>query len=94
MAEENYIPRRLQERKFLFWHHNELLIFFATLGSGLLIGKELFGILLGIFLVKLLKTINRNGREGYLLSLIYWYFPSCVSGFKNTPPSYKRRFIG
>lgn len=90
--EENFIPRRLQDDKILFWSRNEFVIFIFCIGSGMIFNKLFIGLIIAIILIKFLKKLNKSGRQAFLLGFIYWFLPSKFSFFKKTPPSHLRIF--
>jgi conjugal transfer pilus assembly protein TraL len=88
------VPRTLDSPpRFFFWDLDVAMVFLLCLGIGIVAGFTMTFAIIGIFLASAFSRMRSGQHPGYLLHLMYWYLPISV-GFKRTPPSYERYFIG
>lgn len=97
MNEEMYhlmVPRRLDDPpKFLFWDFDVAIIFMGIMLFGIMAGFFFTGVVAGIAAGYGLQRMKAGQQRGYGLHVIYWHLPVTL-GFKRTPPSCIRKFIG
>ncbi|TXH92270.1 type IV conjugative transfer system protein TraL [Thauera aminoaromatica] len=88
------VPQRLDDPpKFLWWDFDVALIFMGTLVFGLAVGYILSFVLLGAVLASMYQKTKVGQHRAFGMHLMYWYLP-VTFGFKRTPPSCIREFIG
>jgi type IV conjugative transfer system protein TraL len=90
--EENFIPRKFQEDKILFFNKIEFILFVFLFGLGMILEHIFIGLICAILVIKLLKKINPTGRHAFLVGFLFWHFPSSFLNFKKTPPSHIQVF--
>lgn len=76
--------------QFLIWDIDEVVIFAAFIGIGMMAGVLTIMIVIGIILSFLLKKIKQKASDGMLLHILYWYG---IQPIKGCPPTYNREFI-
>jgi len=90
-----YIPKHLDDpERWLFWTIDEAIVLIAPFILGIALDHSFIGIVMSIILYMLYKKFKSTGVDNLIQYLIYWYFPSWLSGLKFTPPSYIRTYIG
>lgn len=94
--EAYYIPRRLDDPdRFFIWTVDELGIICTPFILGIAWGYFATGFAVGIGLYLLWKKVKGIDGINFANALIYWYLPSQrLLGFRLTPPSYIRFFVG
>lgn len=93
-AKKLYVPRKLDEPpRFFFWEFDVALVFLVALGFGILTNQVLLSAILGVVGSVVFQKTKSGQHPGYLIHLLYWHLPLNI-GFKRTPPSYEREFVG
>lgn len=88
------IPRRLDDPpKFLLWDFDVVLVFLIFAGLGIVVNFPFVLGGLGLAAAYGLNKARAGRSRGYLLHLLYWHLPLRF-GFRRTPPSAVRHFIG
>jgi conjugal transfer pilus assembly protein TraL len=88
------VPRKLDEPpRFFFWEFDVALVFLVMLGFGILTGQIVLSLILGVVGAVSFSKMKSGQHPGYLIHMLYWHLPLRI-GFKRTPPSYEREFVG
>lgn len=76
--------------QFLFWDIDEVAVFSAFLGIGMLTNTLTTLFIIGFGLSFVLKKTKQKSSDGMFLHVLYWigFFP-----IKGCPPSYIRKYI-
>jgi conjugal transfer pilus assembly protein TraL len=88
------IPHRLDDPpKFLWWDFDVAILAMGCLMIGIMVNQPgTFGIL-GVFVGMSYQKIKAGKQRAFGMHALYWYLPFTF-GFKITPPSAVREFIG
>ncbi len=88
------IPHRLDDPpKFLWWDFDVAILAMGCLMIGIMINQPLTFGGLGIFVGGAYQKIKAGKQRAFGMHALYWYLPFTF-GFKITPPSAVREFIG
>jgi len=91
----NHIPQTLDEpEKVAFWTVDEFIILIGAMGTGIVLGYFVTGILAGFIGVHLIKRFKKGESLNRVRLALYWYAPSWLFAFKATLSSYKRELAG
>lgn len=90
------IPRRIDDPPhLLLWSLDEIVPTLLGLVIGMMLGKALICLLIGLLITNLYKRFRDNHPDGYLLHLLYWggflMNPSLLT--RQKPLSLKNPFI-
>ena len=74
---------------------DEALPAFALFVLLFMAGDLIWAFVLGAAVVVGLKYLKRGQGRGYVVSLMYWYLPSCLTALllAHTPPSHQRHYL-
>jgi conjugal transfer pilus assembly protein TraL len=87
------IPRKLDEPpKFLFWDFDIAMLFFVGISFGILTGSMLIGLGTGLGMAWLWQKTKSGKSKGFAIHWLYWR--TGMPGFKRTPESARRDFLG
>ena len=88
------IPRRLDDPpKVFFWEFDVAMVFSIGLMFGIVFDAVLTGCIAGILAAGWFGKAKGGNQKGYARHLFYWHMPVTM-GFKRTPSSAERDFIG
>lgn len=88
------IPRKLDEPpRAFFWDFDVVLVFLIGMGFGILSSQIIVCSVAGLLAAMAFSKAKSGRHPGYLMHLLYWHLPLNF-GFKRTPPSYEREFLG
>lgn len=88
------VPQRLDDApKFLWWDFDVAMIFMGSLILGILTNNTMTFMGVGLVCALGYQKIKSGRSKAFGLHAIYWYLP-VTFGFKITPPSAVREFIG
>lgn len=73
-----------------FWDLDQIIIFSAFFGMGIIIGKLLVCGIIGILVTYILTKHRKEKSDGYLFHILYWWG---LITFKKSPPGYIRTFV-
>ena len=95
MNDKYYIPKTLDEpfRIYLLSIDEFIILVAPLLIIGFVLHQMIFGFVVGIGSLMLLKYVKGEEGHFYLQKLAYWYFPQFIK-FRLTPPSYVRDYLG
>lgn len=94
MSEHASIPTRLDDPpKFFWWDFDVSLLFMSFAVFGLVIKWVVTFSIVGFGIAYLYNKTKMGQHRGFGLHLLYWHLPATF-GFKATPPSAIREFIG
>ena len=88
------IPTRLDEpARILMWDASQVGLLVAFVFLGILLKDPITWIAAGLALAHVLGKFTGGRHRRFLLHWVYWHLPF-GSGFRHTPPSHLREFIG
>jgi conjugal transfer pilus assembly protein TraL len=97
MSEENSkyaIPHRLDDPpKFLWWDFDVAVLAMGCIVIGIVCNQTLTFMALGLLVAWGYQKMKAGRSKAFGLHAMYWYLPFTL-GFKVTPPSHEREFIG
>jgi len=97
MTEESrqyLIPQRLDDPpKYLWWDFDVAIIAMGSFVVGIVAGSFWLFTIIGFLIALAYQKIKGGKTRGFGLHLVYWYSPFTL-GFRLTPPSSIREFIG
>ncbi|OGT67601.1 MAG: type IV conjugative transfer system protein TraL [Gammaproteobacteria bacterium RIFCSPHIGHO2_12_FULL_45_9] len=91
----HYVPRFLDEpARLMLWTWDEFIVLMGPIVFCMfVIGAPVSGMIVGGVLWMGLKKIKGEQGHFFVYHCLYWYFP-LVFGFKKTPPSFIREWVG
>jgi conjugal transfer pilus assembly protein TraL len=95
MPDEHYlIPQRLDEPpKYLWWDFDVAILAMGAFVLGIVSDNFLMFTTFGIIAAGAYQKLKAGKSRGFGMHLLYWYMPFNF-GFRITPPSSIREFIG
>lgn len=88
------IPARLDDPpKFLFWDFDVAILAMGCLVLGIMVNQTMTFAAIGVVVAMSYQKIKAGKSRAFGLHALYWYLPSNF-GFRITPPSAVREFIG
>ena len=88
------IPHRLDDPpKFLWWDFDVAILFMGCVVMGIMTNQTLTFSGLGVVVAMSYQKLKAGRSRAFGLHALYWYLPSSF-GFRITPPSAVREFIG
>lgn len=88
------VPRRLDDPpRFFFWDLDVALVFMTIMVFGILMESFFIAAIIATLLAGYFSRKKSGKQRGYGLHLMYWHLPLSM-GFKRTPPSCVREFLG
>lgn len=88
------IPHRLDDPpKFLWWDFDVAILAMGCMCIGIMTNQLLTFTVLGGFVAAGYQKLKAGRHRAFGLHALYWYLPVSF-GFKLTPPSAVREFIG
>jgi conjugal transfer pilus assembly protein TraL len=88
------VPHRLDDPpKFLWWDFDVAILFMGTVMIGLMINQPLSFIVVGGIVAMGYQKLKAGRHRAFGMHALFWYLPITL-GFRATPPSAKREFIG
>ena len=88
------IPQRLDDPpKFLWWDLDVAMLFMGSVILGILCNQTLTFTGIGVVAAMAYQKIKAGRSRAFGLHAIYWYMPISL-GFRITPPSAVREFVG
>jgi conjugal transfer pilus assembly protein TraL len=88
------IPRRLDDPpRFFFWDFDVALVFAGIAMFGILANMFFTSLLIAFGVAALFKKVKSGQQRGYGVHVLYWHLPFSI-GFRRTPPSFVREWIG
>lgn len=88
------IPRRLDDPpKAFFWDFDVALVFSCFFVFGMVAGYLVMPSVLGALIASWYGKLKSGQSRGFGIHAMYWFTPINL-GFKRTPPSALRHFIG
>jgi conjugal transfer pilus assembly protein TraL len=89
-----YVPKYLDEPpKFLLWTYPQFVCLCAPFLLGLMIKQMLWGLLVSVILMWVLRQCKQMFKDVNVMSLLYWHLPH-QKIFQNLPQSYIREYLG
>ena len=95
MSDEKYlVPQRLDDPpKFLWWDFDVAVLAMGCLVIGIMTNQMLIFSVAGGIVAMSYQKLKAGRSKAFGLHAIYWFLPVSM-GFKVTPPSAVREFIG
>lgn len=88
------IPHRLDDPpKFLFWDFDVAILAMGCMVIGIMVNQTITFAVIGFFVAAGYQKIKAGRTRAFGLHALYWYLP-VKFGFRVTPPSAVREFIG
>lgn len=88
------IPQRLDDPpKFLWWDFDVAILAMGCLVIGILVNQTFTFTIIGGFVAMAYQKVKAGRSRAFGLHALYWYLP-ITFGFRITPPSAMREFIG
>ncbi len=88
------IPRRLDDPpKFFFWDFDVALVWMVVVLFGIMVGALLIPFVIACAAGWGFGKLKAGQARGYGLHVLYWHTPMTM-GFKRTPASCFREFVG
>ena len=93
--EQKYIiPHRLDDPpKFLWWDFDVAMLAMGCLMIGILVNQTMTFLAMGMALAMGYQKVKAGRHRAFGMHALYWYLP-VTFGFRITPPSAIREFIG
>lgn len=92
--EKYLIPHRLDDPpKFLWWDFDVALVAMGALVLGIACDQPVSSAVVGLLIASAYQKVKAGRHRGFGLHALYWHLPVRM-GFKVTPPSAVREFIG
>ena len=89
-----YISHSIDEPpKLFFWSIDEAMPFFVALAVGIITGRLLPMIILGVVVSRVSGGFLARASEKYFMHLCYWKFGVTFGGGTFVPESFDREFI-
>lgn len=89
-----YIPQKLDEPpKFLWWDFDVAILAMGCVMFGIVLNQTLTFMVVGLIFAGLYQKLKAGRSRAFGLHFLYWYFGANF-GFRATPPSAVREFIG
>lgn len=94
-ADRKYIiPHRLDDPpRFLWWDFDVAILAMGCMALGIMTGQILIFSIMGGVVATAYQKVKAGKNRAFGLHAIYWHMPVTL-GFKITPPSAIREFIG
>lgn len=94
IAQKYIIPHRLDDPpKFLFWDFDVAILAMGCLVIGIMVNQTLTFAVIGCAVAMGYQKVKAGRSRAFGLHALYWYLP-VKFGFRITPPSAVREFIG
>lgn len=88
------IPHRLDDPpKFLWWDFDVAIVAMGMMCIGILVNQIVTFTAMGFIVASGYQKVKAGRQRAFGLHALYWYLP-VTFGFKVTPPSAIREFIG
>ena len=88
------LPQRLDDPpKFLWWDFDVAILAMGCLVLGILVNQTVTFAGIGVVIAMSYQKVKAGRSRAFGLHALYWYLPMSF-GFKITPPSAMREFIG
>lgn len=88
------IPHRLDDPpKFLFWDFDVAILAMGCMVIGIMVNQTITFAVIGFVVAMAYQKIKAGRSRAFGLHALYWYLPVSF-GFRITPPSAVREFIG
>mgnify|MGYP003382871118 FL=1 len=88
------IPHRLDDPpKFLWWDFDVAILAMGMLCIGILVNQLITVTVIGFLVATSYQKVKAGRHRAFGLHALYWYLP-ITFGFKITPPSSVREFVG
>lgn len=94
MLNGSAIPTRLDDPpRFMWWDFDVSMLFMSFVVLGLVLKWVVPFTVIGLVLAYLYNKLKAGQHRAFGMHLVYWHLPITL-GFKATPPSAIREFIG
>lgn len=88
------IPRRLDDPpKFFFWDLDVAVVFATIMMFGIVAGALVIPAALAVAAATGFSKLKQGQQKGFGIHAMYWHLPITM-GFKRTPASCVREFVG
>lgn len=88
------IPRRLDDPpRFFFWEMDVAVVFMTIMMFGIMVGVFVIPAMLACAAAIGFSKLKQGQQKGFGIHVLYWHLPVTL-GFKRTPASCVREFIG
>jgi len=88
------IPRRLDDPpRFFFWELDVAVVFMTIMMFGIMVGVFVIPAMLASAAAIGFSKLKQGQQKGFGIHVLYWHLPVTL-GFKRTPASCVREFIG
>lgn len=92
--EQYIIPHRLDDPpKFLWWDFDVAILFMGCMLIGIMSNQVMTFTFIGFFVAMGYQKVKAGRSRAFGLHALYWFLPTKF-GFRITPPSAMREFIG
>lgn len=89
------IPRTLDSPpRVLWWDADQAILVSAFVVFGMAIGSMMIGVLLGGAMGYLYGRAKSGKHPMFAIHLMYWHLPGALLGFRRTPSSDHREYVG
>ena len=88
------IPRRLDDPpRFFFWEFDVAVVFMTIMMFGIMVGAFVIPMAIAIGISMGFSKLKAGQQRGFGIHMLYWHLP-ITFGFKRTPASCVREFVG
>jgi conjugal transfer pilus assembly protein TraL len=88
------VPQRLDDPpRFLWWDFDVAILAMGCLVTGIVVNQTMTFAAIGVVVAMAYQKLKAGRQRAFGLHAVYWYLPVTL-GFRVTPPSAVREFIG